>query len=164
MLLGESPIAKYVLTQGFFQCPKCQSNNIYSVCHGRGSRREPRPCKFRQLFNINESLGLLELDDIVLNLINPSPGHVMLRLSFIAQLMGLKAFLVLFTHTQYVTTYSFEGFFLEIWIWMCITVMGHFIWQNGVVHTIITTIFQAKMTLKVITVLACLRIHKLSHD
>ena len=43
----------------------------YNVCHGRGSRREPRTCKFCYLFNIKEGLGFVILADIVLILINP---------------------------------------------------------------------------------------------
>ena len=35
-----------------------------------------RPCKFCQLFNINEGLGLLKLANTVLILINPSPSNV----------------------------------------------------------------------------------------
>ena len=38
---------------------------VYNVCHGPGSCREPRPCKFRKLSNIFEGLGLFKLADIV---------------------------------------------------------------------------------------------------
>ena len=35
-----------------------------------------RPCKFHQLFNVNEGLGVLKLADTVSILINPSPSNV----------------------------------------------------------------------------------------
>ena len=41
---------------------------IYNVCQDL--------CQIRQLFNINEGLGLLKLADAVLILINPSPSNV----------------------------------------------------------------------------------------
>ena len=50
---------------------------IYNVYHDLSFRAELlRSCKFRQLVNINEGLGLLKLANTVLILINPSPSNV----------------------------------------------------------------------------------------